>query len=174
MSEQLPVVEFEGFKIKPQRGVYRCPFNCGDPRYPRPKWKTVKGFMRHLQGCSQSPAKIEARRKAQKEREEKLYGKAQQLIEESGLHIGDTIFCVYEIITKPVRDSRGRKVRYEPEKRFRARQEVIESIEARYGTICVNQKIQKRILPTMEEAEESARQLQHKWDEYVAFSRSCR
>jgi len=171
----LPVIEFEGLKIKPQKnGVYHCPFNCGDSRYPRKKWKTVKGFMKHLQECPQSPANVAARQKAKEELEIKLHGETQEQIEKSGLHIGDTIFCVYEVITKHVRDARGRRVRYEPEKKFYARQEVIESIEASYGTVCVNGRNQKRILPTLEEAEESARQLQQGWDEHVAFSKFCR
>lgn len=32
-------------------GYYRCPNPCSNPNYPKPKWKSDKGFAKHLDGC---------------------------------------------------------------------------------------------------------------------------
>jgi hypothetical protein len=40
------------------RGFYRCPFKCGDPQYPQPKWKTLKGYEKHIVSCSFKPPPI--------------------------------------------------------------------------------------------------------------------
>lgn len=52
-------VEFEGLVIKPNRGVYRCPWGCGNPGFPPPKWKTPGGILGHLKKCPNKPDKIE-------------------------------------------------------------------------------------------------------------------
>ena len=36
-------------------GVYRCPWGCGTPGYPAPKWKTEAGFRGHLAKCPMRP-----------------------------------------------------------------------------------------------------------------------
>ena len=36
-------------------GVYRCPWSCGTPGYPAPKWRTEAGFRKHLAGCRNRP-----------------------------------------------------------------------------------------------------------------------
>lgn len=36
-------------------GFYRCPNKCGNPDYPQPKWKTQKGFDKHMAECSPEP-----------------------------------------------------------------------------------------------------------------------
>lgn len=53
-------IEFCGITIKPSRGSYRCPFGCGDPRYPPQKWKTEKGFRAHLEKCPKRPGESAA------------------------------------------------------------------------------------------------------------------
>ena len=58
----LPTIDFEGVSVKPSRGVYRCPFGCGDPRYPVPKWKTEKGFRAHMEQCWRRPSRIQPRK----------------------------------------------------------------------------------------------------------------
>jgi len=54
-------VEFEGLKIKPSRGAYRCPWGCGNPGFPPPKWKTAGGFLKHLSACKNKPAPGQAK-----------------------------------------------------------------------------------------------------------------
>lgn len=36
-------------------GVYRCPWGCGSPGFPAPKWKTEAGFRKHLATCRERP-----------------------------------------------------------------------------------------------------------------------
>jgi len=36
-------------------GVYRCPWGCGTPGWPAPKWRTEAGFRKHLAACSMRP-----------------------------------------------------------------------------------------------------------------------
>lgn len=36
-------------------GVYRCPWGCGTPGFPAPKWKTEAGFRKHLATCRERP-----------------------------------------------------------------------------------------------------------------------
>lgn len=51
MNKELESFMFGNIEIKPIGKIFRCPFNCGDPRYPKPKWKTVNGIKRHLESC---------------------------------------------------------------------------------------------------------------------------
>jgi len=41
-----------------RRGFYRCPYVCGDPDWPQPKWKTIAGIEKHLAKCTQNPANL--------------------------------------------------------------------------------------------------------------------
>ena len=45
-------------------GVYRCPWGCGAPGFPAPKWKTEAGFRKHLAVCRERPT-IESIRESQ-------------------------------------------------------------------------------------------------------------
>ena len=36
-------------------GVYRCPWDCGAPGFPAPKWRTEAGFRKHLATCRERP-----------------------------------------------------------------------------------------------------------------------
>lgn len=50
---------FENVTIKPSKlGYYKYPFKCHDSRYPQPKWKTEKGFMKHLEKCNMKPSTV--------------------------------------------------------------------------------------------------------------------
>lgn len=58
------IFEFEGHTIKRSGKFFRCPFNCGDPRFPRPKWKTLRGIKGHLDSCYNRPSAIAKREEA--------------------------------------------------------------------------------------------------------------
>ena len=47
--------QIEEAVAKPRAGVYRCPWDCGTPGYPAPKWRTEAGFRKHLAGCRNRP-----------------------------------------------------------------------------------------------------------------------
>lgn len=50
------MVEFQGVQYSPWRdGAYRCNWKCHNPDFPAPKWKTEKGFLKHLEGCGFNP-----------------------------------------------------------------------------------------------------------------------
>ncbi len=57
-------------------GKYYCPYDCHNPDYPKPSWKTDKGFLGHLEKCL---GRVDAspRRKSEpiKEEEKQLFGK---------------------------------------------------------------------------------------------------
>ena len=60
-------IEFDGKIVKPNKsGFYKCPFNCGDPRYTKPKWKTEKGFRQHMVKCSKRPSFISSKMEKEK------------------------------------------------------------------------------------------------------------
>jgi hypothetical protein len=55
----LPSIDFEGVMVDPKRGCYVCPFRCGRQDYPTPKWKTEKGFRKHMGECPQRPSRVQ-------------------------------------------------------------------------------------------------------------------
>ena len=169
----LPEIEFGGIIIKPQNGVYKCPYGCGDPRYPKPKWKTAEGFRRHLKNCSHSPEKIAERDALLEQRKAERVAVAKDKLAELGIEIGDEVIYVREFITKPTHDSRGRKVRYEPEKEFSAAKETVRAIDFN-GCLIINGVCVTELFNTIEAANERARERKTAWDEHVAFSSFCR
>lgn len=178
LSILLPIIDFEGTIVKPTKaGVYMCPFGCGDKRFSAPKWKTEKGFRKHMESCGARPSTIRARQ----EREE-VYNEERTHEKEAALaactrNIGDTIFYVYEVITKPTHKQRGNRmvrVQYEAEKVFGASKTIIKSINWNGGIYYNEGIIERRICATMEEAETRAQEAKKSYDGYVAFSSSCR
>lgn len=61
MTEALPDIEFEGVTVKAKRGVYRCPFDCGDKRFGPQTWKTEAGFRKHMAHCYRKPSAVAKR-----------------------------------------------------------------------------------------------------------------
>ena len=57
-AEDVAAIErqIEEAVAKVRAGVYRCPWGCGNPGFPAPKWKTEAGFRKHLATCSMRPA----------------------------------------------------------------------------------------------------------------------
>jgi len=56
--------QIEEAVAKPRAGVWHCPWDCGAPGFPAPKWRTEAGFRKHLATCRERPT-IESIREAQ-------------------------------------------------------------------------------------------------------------
>lgn len=131
---------FEGVKIKPTKtGIWKCPFGCHtDNRFAAPKWKTEKGFMRHLENCYMRPSAVEKRNNEKKkknneqiERNNVLETLKSEYINTLPYNIGDEICYVKKIVVKDTHEWRGNrsvKVRYEPVLRFDAIKTNVSSI----------------------------------------------
>jgi hypothetical protein len=173
-------IYFEDKKIKPHKdGKYRCPFHCGRSGYPAPKWKTMKGFLKHLNECPNSGA-------GRKKQEEvnKILMVAEEKRKEEALSacphkIGDIIYFVHEVITKPEYVRRGDRMvrmRYEPEKAFYAERIVIESIDWDGSCgIIFNRSFHPRVLcASWEEAQKQAVEAAISYKEYLDDCARCR
>lgn len=177
----LPEIVFETKLVKPKNGVYRCPFKCGDKRFSQPKWKTEKGFLSHMATCNMRPSAVARREKEAKEKKELNAMLSEKALSICPVKIGDTVFYVAEIITRPTHNERGTRIRYEPEKIFEPRTAKVTAIAwggnigefgGDYffnGSFWLSQTCESR-----EKAEEKTIESQKSWDEYVAFSSSCR
>lgn len=182
LSETMPDIEFEGETVKAKRGVYRCPFNCGDKRFGQPTWKTEAGFRKHMASCYQRPSAVTKRAEkaaAEEQAAQVDFDRRKAAALAALTHkIGDEIFFVREVVTKPthmMRGGRKRHVRYEEEKRFDACRAIIKTISFDGGGIFFNGYIAAYTLkPSMEEAARAAADAQKGWDEHCAFSSSCR
>lgn len=178
----LPDIEFEGVTVKPKRGVYRCPFDCGDKRFGPPSWKTEAGFRKHMARCYQRPSAIAKRTEKTEadEREQQAAVSKRQTEAFAKLthKIGDEIFFVCETILKPTHVMRGgrmRRVRYEEEKHFSAGRAIIMHIGFDGWQVIFNHGIKARTLKaSMTEAEKHAAESQRAYDEHVKFSSFCR
>jgi len=184
----LPNIDFEGKVVKPNSGYYRCPYKCHSSGYPAPKWKTEKGFRSHMEKCPNSPSKYMASIYKLKEATNKMEELKKTCLD-SGLipyKIGDKICYHSYHITKPTHEKRWNRmvrVRYEEERRYYAKEEVIVSIDfeiPRYAItessvedtiknyMVINRKVRlSDICGTMSEANEIARQNQ------LSYNKSC-
>ena len=173
-------IYFEEKKIPPGKdGQYKCPFKCGRAGYPSRRWKTMAGFMKHLNECPRSAAG----RKMTEERDtlariaaEEYKAKALAAI---GHRIGDTIHFVHEIIVKPEYEQRGSRqvrMRYEPVKKFVGKTDKIERIDWLGQAVFLNYYIRCPLTTydSYAEAVKAAEERQEKWDEYVHDCQMCR
>ena len=128
---ELKDIIFEGITIKPKNGVYKCPFKCGNPGYPTPKWKTEKGFLKHLNSCYKRPSLITKQENDKQELLDELEKVKQEYLPTIKYKIGDKIWFVRKIVEKDTHEwrfTRLVKVRYEPILRFDAEETTIRSI----------------------------------------------
>ena len=133
-------IEFEGIKIKPNKtGYYKCPFGCHtNSSYPKPKWKTEKGFRKHLEGCFMKPSEVEKcdieKKKKYNEQLERiniLESLIPEFLEKFEYKIGDEISYVQKVIVKDTHEWKGERyvrVRYEPILRYDAINTTVRSI----------------------------------------------
>lgn len=186
-------ISFEGAEIKPWKdGKYRCPFGCHRRDYPRPKWGTYKGFLKHLESCPQTPSAVERRNMSSTDNKARYEAMKAEILAEFPHKIGDVLHCVKEIIVKPTHVQRGNrmvKVRYEAEKKFEAYtfelksidfsgEGITEGITKEYvlsNRLLLNRSIgMQRLCKNKEEAELTAKEAQAAYDAHVKFSSDCR
>ena len=171
-------VEFEGKIVNPDKnGHYRCPFNCGDKRYPLLKWKTESGFKKHTENCPKRPSFLLEIEKIKQENDRLYNEKRQQALLNCLYKVGQKIFYIKEIILKDIYEWRGNKnvkMRYEQEKRFEAREDIIESID--YDTaVFFNNGIRINDLQdSLNSAIIEAEKIQKSYNEHVKLASSCR
>lgn len=168
----LPKIEIDGIVITPKHGIYHCPFGCGKPGYPDPKWKTEKGARKHYESCSRR-TKVVAERTAMETK------KREEAVALAKHKIGDFVHFVREIILKDTHERRFNRmvrVRYEPVKRFDWGTAEIKSIcSTATGAVYYNGGIwESDLYPAAEEAKAAAESRQKAWDEHVEFARMCR
>lgn len=183
LSKILPsdneTVFFQGKTIPPGKdGRYKCPFPCGGSGYPKPKYKTMAGFLKHLESCKATPsAKQKAAEQAKVDEVARTVVR-NKAFAECPYQVGDTIHYWYETVTKPThvrRFDRMVRVRYEEEKLFRAYTSTIADIGFDGRDIVFNRNVRiGQICPTQDEAEFIAKTKQNSWDEHVRFSAECR
>lgn len=122
-------INFEGKNVTPTpTGIYRCPYNCGQKGYPAKKWKTEKGFRKHMTECPKRPSAVNKRQEAELERanlvndwKNTLEFLKEELLYTLNIKIGQEVFWVRRIVVKDTHEWRGNrsvKVRYEPILRF--------------------------------------------------------
>jgi hypothetical protein len=172
------MIEFDGKIVKPdKRGFYRCPFRCGSPNYPQPKWKTEKGFRKHMSKCPNSPSQLKIKTESLNKYYKDLEMQKIEALKNVEQKIGDRIFYVLEEITKPThvqRFNRMVRVRYEPEKRFMAGETIINKIDFN-GQVLFNGAIPLHSLySSMEEAKTKAERLQKEYDDWLKMCDMCR
>lgn len=134
----------ENIKIVKKGNYWRCPNDCHDKRYPKPKWKTEKAFKRHLSNCQLMPSKIKEAEQLKSEKTDLLNYRLKEIerlkqtfLQKFGLKIGKEITYIREIVIKPThvnRNGRMVKVRYEPVKKYEATTEIINTISFKNPT----------------------------------------
>ena len=186
-------INFEGSEINPWKdGKYRCPFGCHRSDYPRPKWGTEKGFLKHLESCPQTPSAVERRNMSSDDNKARYEAMKGEILAEFPHKIGDVLYCVKETIVKPTHVQRGNrmvKVRYEAEIRFEAYtfelksidfsgEGITEGITKEYvlsNRLLLNRSFgMQRLCKSKEEAELAAKEAQTAYDAHVKFSSDCR
>jgi|GEM_PF-1747582 Zn-dependent M32 family carboxypeptidase len=173
-------IYFEDKKIKPGKdGKYKCPFRCGRPDYPAPRWKTMAGFLKHLNECPKSGAGLKKQAEAYKALMVIEDKRKQEALASCPQKIGDTIYFVHEVITKPEYVRRGDRMvrmRYEAEKAFHAERIVIDAIDwdGSHGVI-FNRSYHPRIMcSSWEDAQVKAREAEKAYKQYLEDCAMCR
>jgi hypothetical protein len=165
--------------------IFRCPHKCGDPRFPRPKWKTEKGLLKHLEKCPMRPdilaktiADKEAVALAWKQKWDNANARALEMFFEE-YKIGQRVIIVSYVVTKPTHEQRFNrmvKVRYEEGRRYYAEEITIETVVAENGGIIINQIYHKCDIynGTLEAAQREADEGQKAYDDHCKFASDCR
>lgn len=162
---------------------YYCPNDCGDKRFSRPRWKTEKGFNKHLESCPNSPERLERARLEKLELERVRLERERKLIAACAWQQGDKAFAVCETIIKPEHEQRGTRlvrVRYESVKAFHAECITVEAIrlESHQGGLSIyggyRRFLVSDLFATLAEAETEAINRQLHWDKHCEYSEACR
>jgi hypothetical protein len=172
-------IEFDGKVVEPKHGVYKCPYSCHDSRYPKPKWKTLKGFTNHMKKCKCSKDVIEKNRQLDIAKKVKSDAIGEVALLECPLCVGDSVWYVYRSVVKPMYEwkfGRQVKVRYEEILEFSARQMMIEDIGWDGHQIIINKEIPISWIKggSRKVAENSASEAQRNHNHHIALSERCR
>lgn len=161
--------------------VYRCPYKCGDPRYPPRQWKKEASFQQHLATCPQRPEAVAARAAARAMLEEAQASTRAAMLALAPHAVGDVVCCVLMYVTKPLRDASGVRVRYEEEREYVARQLEIAAVDwqpgrgyqfaGKWNTDVFGPG---DVFPDIEVARAEAARRQQDYDESVAVARALR
>lgn len=166
----LPTIDFEGVSVNPGKTGYKCPFDCGDKRFPQKKWKTEKGFRQHMKDCWMKPSLQKSRDEKQKNDELKQIQESESRMQNCPYRIGDTIFFVRQIVLEPTH-KHGKRVRYEAVISFIAEQAVIDAINWNQCFIFNGWIPETHCVDSMQIACSLADEKQKQYDNYL---RECR
>lgn len=163
-----PII-FEWITVKPTKQGYYCPFNCGDPRFRKPTWKTEKWFRWHMAKCSKRPSIIKSENEAIIEAQKLYEIKLKEIQEQYKHYLWKEVHYVEKIIVKDTHKWNWRrmvKVRYEPILRYEWRSVIIKTIWiSQWGSVIFNWEIfLNSLVATLEEAKIIAEN-KTKWDE---------
>jgi len=151
------------------RKFFYCPHKCGDPRFPRPKWKTENGYNNHLKKCPNRPEEIARLESIRLKREEEMKRKSEIMLESFPYEIGDEIILVSYRITKPTHEQRFTRmvrVRYEEERRYFSEKTTVKTVEVRQGSLVVNCDFNNKIWDgDIDSAKREAAELQKVYDQ---------
>lgn len=151
-----------------KKGYYTCPYDCHDKRFPRPKWKTEKGYLNHLDKCPKNPEVIKKKQEQEKEIFEKLQEEYREEIEKCIFKKGEEIWVSTYTVTAPTRDRNGRRLRYEEERYYSVVKTVVENITASFSGILINNRyFIGDVFRDRKEAEEKNEREDKKYKEHV-------
>lgn len=174
----LPAIDFEGKLVTPKRGVYSCPYRCHSGSYAPPKWKTEKGFRKHMGECRCSPSAWQRQQAEQEALAAERAAKIEEALATTGLRIGDKVFVSSYTVTKPTHAQKfGRmvRVRYEEGRHYYGAAITIESFGFHGGLTINSRGIPLSALkPTLAEAIQHAAEAQKRYDDDCAFAAACR
>lgn len=166
---------------------FRCPYRCHDKNYPAPKWKTEKGYLKHLETCIKNPDNIKKKKEEFNIVLEKFNEIKNDFLLNFPYKIGQKIYYVREYIIKPTHVQRGNRqvrVRYEAEKRFEANESIINSIDVNFNgvipkdissNVIINGFVKlNMICDNMNAAIEKAKLDNDSYKEYCNFASFCR
>jgi hypothetical protein len=172
-------VEFDGKLVEPIKGYYKCPYSCHNKQYPKPKWKTKKGFINHIKKCKCSKDVIEEKRLIAEIKKRIQDGTGEIALLNCPLTIGDSVWYVNRSVVKPMyawKFGRQVKVRYEEILEYSARHMMIEDIRWDGQQIVINNGIPISWVKggSRKVAENSASEAQRNHDHHIALSERCR
>lgn len=122
---------------KNKAGYFKCPYNCSNAGYPAKKWKTTKGFLKHMEDHVLWEAKAVAKLQYEKEYLIQKNKNIEAYIEAMSkltpmYNIGDVIYVVHDCISKPEyvwKFNRNVRVRYFDYYTYECRKIVISKID---------------------------------------------
>ncbi|KWA84123.1 hypothetical protein WL29_22425 [Burkholderia ubonensis] len=174
---ELPEIDFDGKRVTPTNGKYKCPFRCHSSGYPAPTWKTEKGFRKHMESCPSSPSATQRKAALAAQQRQDCAQQAAAAAASLGLAVGDEVFYTSYHVTAPTHVQRGTRrvrVRYEELRSYYGAAARIESF-GWVGSLVLNGSIPVGSLcETLVAAKEKAAQAQKDYQAHLDFSAAVR